>query len=147
MQRVEKHLWPTVIICNYVNTSTRNQPKNVHTHLETDPELRQGIWWPFFPQAIQIFLLKARQYIHIRVIFSFIYSKTFNWCRVNLDKKVLNILRNLRRQIWNQKQFYSNSKKNTGVLFASYSFQWLFILFYSSYLFFSINLTNIYCTN
>ena len=143
MERVEKHLWPTVIICNYVNTSTRNQPKKVHTHLETDPELRQGIRWPFFPQAIQIFLLKARQYIHI----SFIYSKTFSWCRVNLDKKVLNMLRNSRRQIWNQKQFYSNSKKNTGVPFASYSFQWLFILFYSIYLFFSINLTNIHCTN
>ena len=26
------------------------------------------------------------------------------------------------RQVWKQKQFYSNSKKNTGVSFASYGF-------------------------
>ena len=37
-------------------------------------------------------------------------------------QKIRNTLGNSMRQILKQNQFYSNSKKNTGVSFASYSF-------------------------
>ena len=43
-------------------------------------------------------------------------------------QKIRNTLRNSRLQISKQKQFDSNSKKNTGVSFASCGFPWLSIL-------------------
>ena len=43
------HLLVIVFLWKYFNTSTRKQPQKVHTHLEADPDLRQGIWGPFFP--------------------------------------------------------------------------------------------------
>ena len=49
----EAHIWPSVAICNHVNISTQNQPQKFRTQLEPGPELKQGIWEPFFPQAPQ----------------------------------------------------------------------------------------------
>ena len=49
--------------------------------------------------------------------------KNLSWLSVDLfGQRIRNTLRNSMRQIWKEKQFYSNSKKNTGVSFASYSF-------------------------
>ena len=70
-------------------------------------------------------LLKAGKYVHIRVIFCFVYSKTFIWWRISVGEawfratKIRNMLPNTGCEIWKQKQFYSNSKKNGGVSFAS----------------------------
>ena len=49
-------------------------------------------------------------------------GKEFKLVKRGFGQKIRNTLRNSMRQIWKQKQFYSNSKKNTGVSFASYSF-------------------------
>ena len=48
--------------------------------------------------------------------------KEFKLLRLGFGQKITNPLRNSLRQIWKQKQFYSNSKKNRSVSFASYSF-------------------------
>ena len=49
-------------------------------------------------------------------------GKEFQLIKRGFGQKIRNTLRNSIRQIWKQKQFYSNSKENTGVSFASYSF-------------------------
>ena len=48
-------------------------------------------------------------------------GKEFKMVKRGFEQRVRNTLRNSMRRIWKQKQFYSNSKKNTGVSFASYS--------------------------
>ena len=53
LQGVEKHLSPPATIYNHVNISTQNQPQKVRPQPEPRPELRQGIWGQFFPQATQ----------------------------------------------------------------------------------------------
>ena len=67
---VEKHLWLPVTICNHVNISTQNQTQKVRTHLEPVPELRQGIWGPFSPQASQkIDFCPAWSIAHCSILF------------------------------------------------------------------------------
>ena len=100
MQRIEKHLWPPVKVWSYVHIFTWNQPQKVGTQQKPGPELGQWIWGPFFSQTTQkihfypaivhylifkksklhqefidisFFSVKARQYVHIQVIFCFIY--------------------------------------------------------------------------
>ena len=49
-------------------------------------------------------------------------GKEFKLVKRGFGQKIRNTLRNSVRQIWKQKQFYSNSKENTGVSFARYNF-------------------------
>ena len=49
-------------------------------------------------------------------------GKEFKLVKCGLEQRIRNMLSNLMCQIWKQKQIYSNSKKNTGVSFASHSF-------------------------
>ena len=55
-------------------------------------------------------------------------GKEFKLVKRGFGQKIRNTLRNSMRQIWKQKQFYSNSKKNTGVSFVSYTSLMVFIL-------------------
>ena len=92
LQGVEKHLWPSVTICNHVNIFTQNQPQKVRIQLEPGLELRQGIWETFFPQATQkidfcpawniyhcsILFLKRTKLHEEFLVFSCFYSKHDN---------------------------------------------------------------------
>ena len=49
-------------------------------------------------------------------------DKEFKLVKRGFGQRIRKTLRNSMRQIWKEKQFYSNSKKNTGVSFAGYSF-------------------------
>ena len=49
-------------------------------------------------------------------------GKEFKLVQRGFGQKIRNRLRNSMSQIWKQKQYYRNSKKNTGVSFASVSF-------------------------
>ena len=49
-------------------------------------------------------------------------GKEFKLVKRGFGQRIRYTLKNSMRQLWKEKQFYSNSKKNTGVSFASYSF-------------------------